>query len=164
MPTQREILKSFLLSDILNFTRYFFKVRNKRKFVVGDHHILISRALNRVLSGEVKRLMINVAPRYGKAIDVDTPMLTTKGWKNAGNIIPGDELFGRDGNSTKVVNVYPQGKTNAFRVMFSDGTSLVTCESHLWAVYNRNQRGRKFVYKNCGSYRVKSTKELINNL
>lgn len=66
MPTQREILKSFLLSDILNFTRYFFKVRNKRKFVVGDHHILISRALNRVLSGEVKRLMINIAPRYGK--------------------------------------------------------------------------------------------------
>lgn len=66
MPTQRDILRSFLLSDILNFTRYFFKVRNKRKFVVGEHHILISRALNRVLSGEVKRLMINVAPRYGK--------------------------------------------------------------------------------------------------
>ena len=53
-------------TNLLFFTRYFFKKRFKRKFVVGDHHILICQALERVLRGEVTRLIINIAPRYGK--------------------------------------------------------------------------------------------------
>ena len=64
--TQHQILRSYLLADILTFTRFFFKVRFKRKFVVGEHHLKIAEALNRVLSGETKRLIINIAPRYGK--------------------------------------------------------------------------------------------------
>lgn len=61
-----DVLKTWCLSGTLNFTRYFFKKRFKRKFVVGRHHEIIADALDRVLSGEVKKLIINIAPRYGK--------------------------------------------------------------------------------------------------
>lgn len=61
-----DILKTWCLSGVLKFTRYFFKQRNKRKFVVGDHHKQISDALDKVLAGEIKKLIINIAPRYGK--------------------------------------------------------------------------------------------------
>lgn len=53
-------------NSTLFFTRYFFAKKFKRKFVIGEHHKLISHALDRVLNGEITRLIINIAPRYGK--------------------------------------------------------------------------------------------------
>lgn len=47
-------------------TRYMYKKKNGRKFIMGDHHRIIIEALERVLRGECKRLIINVAPRYSK--------------------------------------------------------------------------------------------------
>ena len=61
-----DIMRTWCLDNTLNFTRYMFKHRFKRKFVVGRHHIEISNALQKVLRGEITRLMINIAPRYGK--------------------------------------------------------------------------------------------------
>jgi len=52
--------------SLLFHTRYFFKKRFNRKFIVNEHHVLIADALERVIKGEVTRLMINIAPRYGK--------------------------------------------------------------------------------------------------
>jgi predicted phage terminase large subunit-like protein len=52
--------------SLLYFTRYFFKHRFNRKFIVNVHHEIICEALERVLSGQCKRLIINIAPRYGK--------------------------------------------------------------------------------------------------
>lgn len=54
------------MSSSLNFTRYFFEVKNKRSFIIGEHHRKVCAALDRVLSGEIKKLIINIAPRYSK--------------------------------------------------------------------------------------------------
>jgi predicted phage terminase large subunit-like protein len=54
------------LTSSLFFTAYFFKQRNKSKFIVNDHHRLICEKLDRVYKGEIKRLIINIAPRYSK--------------------------------------------------------------------------------------------------
>ena len=61
-----DIMKTWVLQGTLNFTRYFFKQKFKRKFVVGKHHVAIAKALDKVLAGESTRLIINIAPRYGK--------------------------------------------------------------------------------------------------
>jgi predicted phage terminase large subunit-like protein len=61
-----DLLKTWILQKSLNFTRYFFKVRFNRKFIVGNHHIQIGSVLDRVLNGELKKVIINIAPRYGK--------------------------------------------------------------------------------------------------
>lgn len=61
-----DVIKTWTLQSTLNFTRYFFKEKYKRKFVVGKHHVKIAEALDRVFRGESTRLIINIAPRYGK--------------------------------------------------------------------------------------------------
>lgn len=61
-----DILKTWCLSGTLNFTRYFFKARFNRKLVIGQHHVKIAQALDDVLAGKTKKLIINIAPRYGK--------------------------------------------------------------------------------------------------
>ena len=64
--TNDGVIGAYCLSDVLTFTRYFFKQRFHRKFVVGKHHLIIADVLNRVLRGELTRVMINIAPRFGK--------------------------------------------------------------------------------------------------
>jgi predicted phage terminase large subunit-like protein len=61
-----DVQKTWCLVSLLNFTRYFFKKRFNRKFVVGDHHRKIAALLDDVLNGKITRLIINIAPRYGK--------------------------------------------------------------------------------------------------
>lgn len=61
-----KVIKEYCLNDFLFFTRYFFKQRFNKKFIVSQHHQTISNALMRVYRGETKRLIINIAPRYGK--------------------------------------------------------------------------------------------------
>lgn len=61
-----KVAKVKCLQSLSFHTRYFFKAQYKRKFVIGDHHVIIWDALERVLRGELKRLIISIAPRYGK--------------------------------------------------------------------------------------------------
>lgn len=61
-----DVKKTWVLDSVLNFTRYFFKHNQNRKFVVGDHHKLIADKINDVLEGKITRLIINLGPRYGK--------------------------------------------------------------------------------------------------
>ena len=61
-----DIIKTWCLLSLLNFTRYFFKQRYQRKFVIGEHHKKIAALLNDVLAGKETRVCINIAPRYGK--------------------------------------------------------------------------------------------------
>lgn len=91
-----------------------------------------------------------VAPQStGKALDLDTPLLTPNGWVRMGDIALGDTLVGRDGQPTKVIGVYPQGELEAFRVTFTDGSTIVCSDDHLWAVRTHDERraGRGFTVK-----------------
>lgn len=60
------VAKVKCLKSLLFHTRYFFKHQYNRKFIIGEHHEIICNALERVLTGDLKRLIINIAPRYGK--------------------------------------------------------------------------------------------------
>lgn len=65
-PENTDFIRGVLASDVLTFTRYFFKAQYGRKFIVGKHHVAIANALGEVLRGECTRLIVNVPPRYGK--------------------------------------------------------------------------------------------------
>ena len=64
--TEDDIIRYRIYTETLFATRYFFYNRFARKFVVGQHHAKIAQALDRVYSGECKRLMILLPPRYSK--------------------------------------------------------------------------------------------------
>jgi predicted phage terminase large subunit-like protein len=60
------ILKAECESDHLYFTRYFFKARQGIKFKVNWHHKLISDVLQKVITGEIKNVVITVPPGSSK--------------------------------------------------------------------------------------------------
>lgn len=64
--TARTILQNYCLASTLNFTCHFFKRQYNKRFVIGDHHLKITDALDLVLQGKIRKLIINIAPRYGK--------------------------------------------------------------------------------------------------
>lgn len=66
MVTENDYWKNECLQDHLFFTRYFYKKRHGRKFVVNEHHRIICDALDDVLQGKTTKLIINIAPRYSK--------------------------------------------------------------------------------------------------
>lgn len=67
MPITKEKLIRHKTSNSFEFfVRYFFKERNGRKFVLNEHHHQIIEVLEKVINGEIKRLIINIAPRYSK--------------------------------------------------------------------------------------------------
>jgi predicted phage terminase large subunit-like protein len=62
----KKILKLMCEASHLGFTKYFFKERETAKFIEGKHHELICKTLDRVLTGEIERLVINIPPGYTK--------------------------------------------------------------------------------------------------
>lgn len=60
------VLKSLCENSLLFFTRYIYKENHNRNFVVAPHFVKIAETLEKVASGEIKRLIINIPPRYGK--------------------------------------------------------------------------------------------------
>lgn len=51
---------------LLDFTRWYFPEREGMDFIEGPHHRVIGDTLDRVFSGEITRLIINVPPGYTK--------------------------------------------------------------------------------------------------
>ena len=62
----QKVLKVKCESDLLFFTRYIYKENHKRNFIVAPHFQKIADALTDVSNGKIKRLIINIPPRYGK--------------------------------------------------------------------------------------------------
>lgn len=53
-------------TDLLTFTKTMFKARKGQDFVENWHHAKICNILEKVVIGQVKRLIINIPPRYSK--------------------------------------------------------------------------------------------------
>ena len=73
----------------------------------------------------------------GKAQCNDEPVLTPTGWRPMGEIRLGDQVIGRDGKSTSVTGVFPQGQKEIFKVTFNDGSWTRVTADHLWEVRRR---------------------------
>lgn len=52
--------------DGMYFNRYFFKQRMGAKLIVSPHHDIIQKTLEKVVAGEITRLVINIPPGYTK--------------------------------------------------------------------------------------------------
>lgn len=61
-----EMLRLEALTSFEKYTKLMFKAQYKRSFIVAEHHKKIFGALQDVVDGKITRLIINIAPRYGK--------------------------------------------------------------------------------------------------
>ena len=71
----------------------------------------------------------------GKALDIETPIPTTKGFKRMEDVHEGDVLFDEIGEMARVLRVTEVMEGHyCYRVVFGNGNSIVCDEDHLWDV------------------------------
>lgn len=75
----------------------------------------------------------------GKALPNSTLIPTPQGMLRMGELKPNDLVYGSDGCPHKILNVYPQGIREIYRVLFSDGTYCDCDIEHLWIVRKTNE-------------------------
>jgi predicted phage terminase large subunit-like protein len=66
LTNEEKVLKIMCETNLLFFTRYIYKENTRRNFIVAPHFIKIANTLEEVSKGNIKRLIINIPPRYGK--------------------------------------------------------------------------------------------------
>ena len=104
-------------------------------FKEGPHHRKLAKIFTDVIEGRKKRVIINIAPRMGKLLADDTPVLTTQGWKTHGALVVGDFVFHPAGRPVEVLGVSAKHAADVC-VEFSNGETLYCHENHEWTLWN----------------------------
>ncbi len=88
-------------------------------------------------------VVVAARPAVGKALALDTPLVTPTGWTTMGEVAVGDRLMGADGHPTTVVAATEvMSGRPCFEVEFADGTVIVADAEHELA--DRDRRRRRF--------------------
>lgn len=77
-------------------------------------------------------------PGQGKALEENTPVLTTKGFKKIKDIKVGDYVFSIDGKPTKVLGTRKWKNRQLYKVSTDDNQFILADENHEWTVKIRN--------------------------
>lgn len=72
-----------------------------------------------------------------KGLALDTPLPTPSGWTTIREVEVGERLLGGDGRPCRVVEKSSVHVRDCYRVTFSDETSIVCDDEHLWEVDKR---------------------------
>lgn len=135
---------------------------NKRFYTPRRNVLLpIVRAFQEVADRKVDLLTVSQPKRTGKALPINTQVLTPSGFVSIGSLNVGNMVISARGNPTRVTGVYPQGKKEVYEITFTEtgkckhASIIECCGEHLWTVRTEEDR-----YK--GTYRVMSTKEMMN--
>ena len=103
--------------------------------------------------GVIDIYTLSMPPRVGKLVSDSTPVLTTKGWKNHGDLQVGDYVYSPSGVPVKVTHIFPKNNAN-LDVTFSNGEKIKCHENHEWYMFDKHRN----------KYRVLETKEMIGKL
>lgn len=86
------------------------------------------------LTTAVNNAIFSGARGLGKMNPLDTPVLTSEGFIPMGEVKVGTLVYGRDGKLHKVLQIFPHGYQDIYKVVMSDGTSSECGLEHLWQV------------------------------
>ena len=145
--TDREIVS---LGDVL-----------RSPVAVGDHHPLVV-GLGKDVEGrtvianlaKMPHMLIAGATGAGKALALDTPIPTPRGWITMGEVRAGQQVFDERGHPCTVIAATPvmHGRP-CYEVEFSDGTVIVADAEHLWQTWDRKTR-KAYAHASPGSAHV----------
>ncbi|MCC6910052.1 MAG: AAA family ATPase [Phycisphaerales bacterium] len=106
--------------------------------LVSGHPLLRPPVVHGLLrQGETMNVI--ASPKVGKALAIDTPILTQDGWVAMGDLQPGMHVHAGDGSLTRIVAVSGiMHDRPCYRVRTKSGASLIADAEHLWSVCSRN--------------------------
>lgn len=88
----------------------------------------------KAITSEEPLVLVQAGAGTGKALPLDTPILTPSGWTTMGELKVGSVITGSDGKPCKVVRIHEQGLKAGYDLKFRDGSSVPACGEHLWTV------------------------------
>lgn len=104
-------------------------------------------------------MIFNTSRQIGKALALDTPILTPNGWTTQGELKVGDKIYDTNGKLCNVTYLHPiEYNRPCYEVIFDNGEKIIADEQHEWFTQTKNERHCK---KN-GS--IKTTKEILKQL
>lgn len=77
---------------------------------------------------------------FGKLLDMRTLIPVPAGWCEIGKLAVGDEVFAENGKPCQVVATFDDMPTKAYRLTFSDGTTVDACADHQWVTWTHRDR------------------------
>lgn len=151
--------RKYLLNPINGITYtgllpYIFNILKKYniKYVIKDNRNIPVKKYNwNIVNGYLLRdyqeRLVNSSVKHnrrvflscvssGKALTLDSLILTPTGFKQMKDIHINDIVYDENGKETKVIGEYPQGLKDVYKITFSDNTSVKCCIDHLWKCHN----------------------------
>ena len=78
-----------------------------------------------------------------KGLAVDTPILTTEGWKNMGDLQKGDMVFDMNGKPTPIIAVSEIKHLPCYKITTSNSEEIICDNEHRWIGWiGRNRRNK----------------------
>ena len=85
-------------------------------------------------------VLLNCTRGLGKALDLDTPILTPEGFRKLKDIQTGQLVYGADGKPVKVLAVSEDVIGETYEITFEDEDRIVCHGEHEWLVEDGKQR------------------------
>lgn len=86
------------------------------------------------------RAILQAATGAGKAMPLDTDILTPEGFVQLRDIHVGSIVYDEQGNETKVTAEYPQEELKQeWEITFDDDTKIKCCKDHMWKFMSTNE-------------------------
>lgn len=104
----------------------------------------IDEFLNKKTTNAFDILLLSVPPQHGKLASNDTPVLTTSGFKNHGDLVVGDYVYGLDGEPKRVTHIFPKQLADKI-IRFSNGEEIKVHGNHEWVLHDRKKHGAPIV-------------------
>jgi len=99
------------------------------------------------LDSITEELLFGGAKGGGKLLMLDENIPTPSGWTKNGDIKINDFVISADGTPVRVVGLSNIEEDDAYELFFSDGTSIIAGQSHLWKTMTFDER-RKLERRN----------------
>lgn len=97
-----------------------------------------------------KEAFIFIPRKNGKALSLDTPIITPDGWRVMGDLRVGDYVYGADGKPTKITYVSETFRDHdCYEIEFEDGEKIIADAGHIWRVMTKDSR--RAVNRKCKS-------------
>lgn len=94
------------------------------------------------LEATEEEILYSGAYGSGKAQPLYSKILTPTGWKLFSDINVGDLVINGNGNTSTIVDIYPQGIKKVYRVYLTDGSYCDCTAEHLWSVWTNITKTR----------------------
>jgi len=118
-----------------------------------------------VAENNCRHKVVSAGRRWGKALDINTPILTVNGWRTMESIKVGDYVYSWNGQPVEVIAVSEIiNERPCYQIDFNGAESIVCDEQHLWYSENKSHRKalsdnkrRKHSFVEC----IRTTKEML---